>query len=159
MQADVDAHDLAETLSKHISDYFLAGSDEPLAQDRDLLADGLIDSMGVMELVSYIEEQFEVAVADDEIIADNFRSVQAMTRFVAGKLGMEIADPFVEGVHEMVLEATPADAVVLLLTSGDEALAQIGERTVWHFPCDEAGRFVSGRPRDGAEAIAQVNEL
>ena len=159
MQADVDVDDLAKTLSKHISEHFLLGSDETLDQDRDVLADGLIDSMGVMELVSYIEDQFEVAVPDEDIVADNFRSVRAMTRFVAGKLGVEIADPFIEGVQQMVLEATPPDAVVLLLTSGDDALVQIEERTVWHFPCDEGGQFVSGRPQDGAEAIAQVSKL
>jgi acyl carrier protein len=58
-----------------------------LDPDDDLLGEGIIDSMGVMQLVTFIEETFGVAVDDDEITPDNFRSLRALTALVSKKTG------------------------------------------------------------------------
>ncbi len=48
--------------------------------------------MGVMEVVSFIEEEFGVSVDDVDIVPDNFSSVRQMTRYVAAKKGISLND-------------------------------------------------------------------
>jgi acyl carrier protein len=46
---------------------------------------GIIDSTGVLELVSFVEGEYGLSVADDEIVPTNFDSVDALAGFVARK--------------------------------------------------------------------------
>lgn len=59
----------------------------PIAHDEDLLAADLIDSLGITELVSFLERRFGISVGDDDLQPDNFRSVDAITSFVDRKGG------------------------------------------------------------------------
>lgn len=59
----------------------------PLAHDEDLLAADLIDSLGITELVTFLESRFGISVADEDLEPDNFRSVEAIAAFVARKGG------------------------------------------------------------------------
>ena len=54
-----------------------------------LLEKGIIDSMGVMELVQFLQDEFGIAIADEEITEDNLRSLAAIGRFVAAKLPLD----------------------------------------------------------------------
>jgi acyl carrier protein len=58
---------------------------ESVAHDRDLLADGIIDSLGITELIAFLEEKYAIKVDDDDIDADNFRSIDGIAAFVAKK--------------------------------------------------------------------------
>jgi len=51
------------------------------------LLDGVIDSLALMQLVAFLEEEFEVDVDDAEIVADNFRTVTTIGLLVDQKLG------------------------------------------------------------------------
>lgn len=54
--------------------------------DNDsLLALGVIDSMKMLDLISFVEQQFNIAIDEDEMMPDNFESVDAITRFVEEK--------------------------------------------------------------------------
>lgn len=55
-----------------------------LADDDPLLAGGLIDSAGMMELILWLETAFELEIDIDELDLENFASVAAIARFVAG---------------------------------------------------------------------------
>lgn len=57
----------------------------PLKDDEPLLGHGVIDSMGVLELIDFIQREFEVAVESDEITAQTFGSVISIACFVLGK--------------------------------------------------------------------------
>jgi acyl carrier protein len=59
----------------------------PIAHDEDLLAADLIDSLGITELVGFVEERFGIKVADEDLTPDNFRSVDAIAAFVDRKGG------------------------------------------------------------------------
>lgn len=50
-----------------------------------LLANGVIDSMKMLDLISFVEQQFNIAIDEDEMMPDNFESVDAITRFVEEK--------------------------------------------------------------------------
>lgn len=53
--------------------------------DTSFLESGIIDSTGVLELVQFLEERFQVKVEDEDLIPANLDSVNALTRFVENK--------------------------------------------------------------------------
>jgi acyl carrier protein len=57
-----------------------------LADDDSLTSTGVLDSMAIFRLVSFVEETFSVAIGDEEITSENFRSINAIQGFVLGKL-------------------------------------------------------------------------
>jgi acyl carrier protein len=63
----------------------------PLSRKRQLknsdalLESGIVDSQGVLEIVGFLEQQFSISVADDELIPENFESVSSIVTFVATK--------------------------------------------------------------------------
>ncbi len=56
-----------------------------IADDESLLGAGLIDSTGILELVSYLEAEFGIAVQDDEIVPENLDSVGLIAAYVEMK--------------------------------------------------------------------------
>jgi acyl carrier protein len=58
---------------------------ESIAHDRDLLAEGIIDSLGITELIAFLQEKYAIEVDDDDIDAENFRSIDGIAAFVAKK--------------------------------------------------------------------------
>ena len=56
-----------------------------LSPDLDLLGEGIIDSMGVMEIVLFAEETFGVTVDEDDVIPGNFRTLTSLARLVLQK--------------------------------------------------------------------------
>ena len=55
------------------------------SDDASFLEEGIVDSQGVMELVSFVEEAFGVAVDDMDIIPNNFDSVSKLADYVRRK--------------------------------------------------------------------------
>jgi len=71
---------------KFIVDNFSFGrEDVQFTDDESLLEKGLIDSTGVLELVTFLETKYKIHVEDDELIPDNLDSVAKMIRFVNRK--------------------------------------------------------------------------
>jgi acyl carrier protein len=60
-----------------------------VGETDSLLRLGIIDSLGVMELVQFLDAAFGVTVDDDEITEDNLGSLAAIARFVVRRLGAE----------------------------------------------------------------------
>lgn len=55
------------------------------AADASLLESGVIDSMGVLLLVTWLEQDFGFVVDDDEVLPDNLDSIAAIDGFIARK--------------------------------------------------------------------------
>jgi acyl carrier protein len=53
--------------------------------EQPLLEAGLIDSLGILEVVSFLEKEFKIAVADDDLLPENFGSVHNLAKFVTNK--------------------------------------------------------------------------
>jgi acyl carrier protein len=53
--------------------------------DQDLLAGGLIDSLGVTQLVSFLEDRYGIRVSDDELTPANFCTLESIEGFVSSK--------------------------------------------------------------------------
>jgi acyl carrier protein len=56
-----------------------------IAPDEDLLARGVIDSLGVTQLVAFLEERYSIRVTDEELTPANFRSLARLEAFVESK--------------------------------------------------------------------------
>ena len=59
----------------------------PLADSQSLLEAGIVDSTGVLELVTFLESGFGIAVADAEIVPENLDSIGAIVAYVTRKRG------------------------------------------------------------------------
>lgn len=57
-----------------------------LLDTDSLLDNNIIDSMGFLDLVTFVETEFEIAVEDDELMIDNFESIQSIAEFVERKI-------------------------------------------------------------------------
>jgi acyl carrier protein len=74
-----------EMVRDFIVDNFLFGEGNKLTFDTPLLDKGIIDSTGVLELVAFIEENYNVTVTDEELVQENFSSLNAIERFLKSK--------------------------------------------------------------------------
>lgn len=58
----------------------------PYPDDASFLDKGIVDSMNVLELVSFVEKQFGIVVRDQDLIPDNFDSVSRLADYVRRRL-------------------------------------------------------------------------
>ncbi len=79
-----NAKTIEEFIVNEITGELEAGS---LPHDEDLLAADLIDSLGITELVGFLESKFGITVGDEDLTPENFRSVDSIAAFVARKGG------------------------------------------------------------------------
>lgn len=55
-------------------------------QDSDkLLESGIVDSLGILDLVAFLESDFQVHISDEELLPENFQTVEAIAQFVERK--------------------------------------------------------------------------
>lgn len=78
---------IRETLRNFVTENFLYGRGGDLKDDDSFLDSGIIDSTGVLELVSFIEESFGIKVQDSELVPENLDSIQRVTEFVERRRG------------------------------------------------------------------------
>lgn len=78
--------DIESKIREYISNNILFSDNGfPYPDEASFLQEGIVDSVGVLELVSFIEDQMKVKVLDQEITPDNFDSVQKLASFVRTK--------------------------------------------------------------------------
>ena len=80
------ANDLKQSIRTFIETSFLFREGRGgLTDGESLLGAGLIDSTGILELVTYLESEFGIVVLDEEIIPENLDSVDQITAYVFSK--------------------------------------------------------------------------
>ena len=74
---------MTEIILQHIKDEILnSPNDFDLALDDDLLSSGLIDSIGMMKLISFIENEFTLTIPPQDMTIENFITVDAITNYL-----------------------------------------------------------------------------
>ncbi len=73
-------------IHKFIMDELSKGRKKTIGNDDDLLAEGIIDSLGILQLVAFIEEKFNFTVPDEDVVIENFMSVNALSNYLDQKL-------------------------------------------------------------------------
>ncbi len=78
--------ELKSEIKYFIIDNFLYGQDDnTLGDDVSFLRTGIIDSTGVLELVSFVQEKFDITVSDEELLPENFDSLNKLAAFITKK--------------------------------------------------------------------------
>ena len=78
--------ELNDRIRDYIVENFLFGDQGPLKSDEQSLLDsGIIDSVGVMELVSYLEGEHGLQIQDEELMPENLDSVANLAAFIRRK--------------------------------------------------------------------------
>ncbi|MEM5768911.1 MAG: acyl carrier protein [Bacillota bacterium] len=79
---------IAESIRRFILENYLFGIDSDELSDNSSFLDlGILDSLGILELIGFIEKEFGINVADTEILPENLDSVEFATSFVSRKTG------------------------------------------------------------------------
>ena len=82
--------ELAEIVYSFILENFLFGDTaNPLNEEDSFLENGIIDSTGVLELVSFLEEKFAIEVGDEELIPENLDSIVNVVNYLQKKVKRE----------------------------------------------------------------------
>ncbi len=68
-----------------LKNYLFSSDEAALADGVSLMKAGVIDSTGVLELISFLEEQFSIQVADEEMTPENLDSVDSIVSFLGRK--------------------------------------------------------------------------
>jgi acyl carrier protein len=80
-------HDISGALRRFIGENFMFEEElQSLPEDASFLANGIIDSTGVLELVCFLESTFAIEVADDEMLPENLDSLRAISAYVTRKM-------------------------------------------------------------------------
>jgi acyl carrier protein len=85
-QTRIEGGGAAERIRAFLVDSFLLGDDDGFDDADSLIEAGIVDSTGVMEVVTFLEESFVIDITDDELVADNLDSVERLAAFVQRKL-------------------------------------------------------------------------
>lgn len=75
-----------EQLRTYIVDNFLFGDDKGLEDSTSFLESGMIDSTGILEVISYLEDNFPIKIEDNELIPENLDSISNILSFIERKL-------------------------------------------------------------------------
>jgi len=78
-------NDPAITLREFVRENFLFGQNTPFSDDDSFLGLGIIDSTGVLELVAFLESQYQIRIGDEELVPENLDSINNLVRFLETK--------------------------------------------------------------------------
>jgi len=79
--------DRKKQIKNFIIQNFLFGKANGLKDGTSFLEEGIIDSTGVLELVTFLEENFDIQVADEDLIPENLDSINNVTAYLERKIG------------------------------------------------------------------------
>ena len=79
--------DVKNKIRTFIIENYLFGDDEGLEDSTSFLDEGIIDSTGILELIDFIGDEFDIVVEDEELIPENLDSISNVATFIARKKG------------------------------------------------------------------------
>ena len=78
--------DLSTEIRRFIAREIMLQEDSSVVTEKTKLIGGVMDSLGLMQFVSYLREEFDLNFDEDEIVPENFRTVTDVERLVNQKL-------------------------------------------------------------------------
>lgn len=82
----MNKEEIGKTVSNFISKNFLFNQEKQVDDTVSLLGTGIIDSMGTLELISFLESNYNIRFDDEELVAENFDSIKKIKEFLSIKL-------------------------------------------------------------------------
>lgn len=84
-------HDAKALIANHLVENFIFDRGRTLDPDASLMEEGILDSVGVFELITWLERTFSISVSDQDLTPENLDSVNKLTGFVLTKHGLVAA--------------------------------------------------------------------
>ena len=77
----------ATVIERYIVDEIMVGGkDTKLDLDQSLISSGIVDSLALLRLIAFMEERFGVTIEDDEVVPENFETINVMKYLIERKL-------------------------------------------------------------------------
>ena len=77
--------ELAANVRKFVLESFPLARKRQIGNSDALIESGIVDSQGVLEVVGFIEHEYSIHVSDDDLVLDNFRSIDRIAAFIQSK--------------------------------------------------------------------------
>ena len=72
-----------DAVSEFIATEIMHGSsDKKIDPELGLLEEGIIDSLGLQQIITFIEQKYKIAIDDDDLMPENFESVNAIAALI-----------------------------------------------------------------------------
>ena len=81
--------EICDIVRQFVQDNFIFDGTKKLQDGESLMGSGVVDSTGIVELIGFLEDRFNVKFKDDELVADNFDSISKVGSFLSKKIGTE----------------------------------------------------------------------
>jgi acyl carrier protein len=79
--------DISSDVRRFILKTFPLARKQQLSDTDYLLESGMLDSQGMLEVVMFIEKEFSIGVSDEDLISENFQSINGIAAFIQTKAG------------------------------------------------------------------------
>ncbi len=83
--------DARQEIEKYIKDNILFGDGEKMAEDVSFQESGILDSVGFLELITFVEARFGIQITDHELVPENFDTLRKVSRFVEQKVNAGVS--------------------------------------------------------------------
>ncbi len=80
-----------ERIKGFILEKFPLARKQGLNNGDQLLERGIVDSLGVLDLVSFLEQEFAISVSDEELVPEHFRTIECLAAFVQKRSGADVS--------------------------------------------------------------------
>lgn len=78
---------ISDTIRNFVISHFPLARKRGVTNSDLLLETGVLDSLGILDVVQFIETEFGLHIEDDELLPENFQSIQNLSEFVQKKRG------------------------------------------------------------------------
>ena len=80
--------DKETVLLDFIKGEIMHGRNSNITSDENLLESGILDSLGILQLVAFVEKQFGLTIPDKDVVFENFSSIRVLSEYLEKLEGM-----------------------------------------------------------------------
>tara|TARA_Y100000590_G_C15129647_1_gene791966 strand:- start:18 stop:281 length:264 start_codon:yes stop_codon:yes gene_type:complete len=73
---------IAKAIVDYVAENFIGGERPDIPLNQSLVEEGIIDSYGIIELIEFLESEFDVAIPDEDITKQNFGSINKVADYL-----------------------------------------------------------------------------
>ena len=78
--------EIQDEIKNYIVENILFGDGDILDSDTLLQENGILDSIGFLEIITFVEERYQIKIEDNEVVPENFGSIERISSFIKKKM-------------------------------------------------------------------------
>jgi len=83
----IAASSVEQRIHKFLLEKFPLARKTKVERETALLEKGILDSLGILDIVSFLESEFSITINDEELVPENFQSLETLSAFIGNKRG------------------------------------------------------------------------